>query len=81
MEQNQTKKIGPIIFTLVIILIVIFAVLYIFASRTSVETIPTDATMINVQESTTSVKTISNTSDDPASLQADLEASTKGLSK
>lgn len=77
------KKIGPIVTTLIIVLVLIIAALYIFASRLneaaySVETPNgTEASQqtIDVQE----VKQITNTADDPESLLNDLNKSTEGL--
>ncbi len=76
------KKVGPIVTTLVIVLILIIAVLYFIASRMNTEAVPSDspATAMNAPvETPTSVQPVTNKADDPASLQSDLNASTKGL--
>ena len=80
--STPTKKVGPIIATLVIVLILIIAALYFFASKITTETIPSDTstTAVNTPaEVAPSVQAVTNTADDPASLQSDLNASTKGL--
>ena len=80
--NNQTtsenkKNIGPIIATLVIVLILIIGALYIFASHISQQTLPADA----LNTSTTTVQVITNKSDDVNSLQNDLNSSIDGLNK
>ncbi len=79
--SNGGKKVGPIIATLTIVLILIIAALYLFASRinrqsTSLETASTTSSMTTNSDGQPVVAT---TNDDPASLQADLSASTNAL--
>jgi len=70
------KNIGPIIITLVVVLILIIGGLYIFASRMSLQTLPSDAL---TPATTTNVKVITNKADDVKSLQNDLKSATDGL--
>jgi len=44
MNGNGHKKVGPIIATLVIVLILIISALYLFASRLNEQAVPTDDT-------------------------------------
>ncbi len=74
-SENGHKKVGPIIATLVIVLILIIGALYIFASRMNQQVLPSDTTT----ETTTTVKTVTNTADDVNSLQNDLNSSSNGL--
>lgn len=66
---------GPIIATLVIVLILIIAALYIFASRVNQPTIPSDQTAGQVRP----VQAVTSTSTDVQSLRNDLNSATKGL--
>lgn len=80
----EHKKVGPIIAILIIILVLIIGALYLFASRINQEQVPADSTVAassasNSTLSDTSVQAVTNTSDDVGSLEADLNASTKGL--
>ena len=75
-SQAEQKKIGPIISTLIIVLILIMAALYIFASQVTQQTLPTDD---STDASSTTVQPITNNSDDVQSMQNDLNASTQGL--
>lgn len=86
--QNQTnpvvsgdhKKVGPIIAGSIIVLIVIIAAIYIFASQTGQSGQPTNPeSSTNPAAAVESVKPITNTSDDTSSLQNDLNQSTSGL--
>ena len=85
MADNGHKKVGPIVATLVIVLVLIIAALYLFASRVNKEAVPMDnsSTAINNSSATInatpSVPTVTNSANDPASLQTDLNASTKNL--
>ena len=72
--EQAHKNVGPIIATLVIILVLIIGALYIFASRINQQAIPSDA-----ETTTTTVTTITNKSDDVKSLQSDLNTSASGL--
>ena len=78
------KKVGPIIGTLVIILILVIAALYIFASHVNQQALPTDASTQGASASQASadqqsVQPVTNKADDVQSLQADLNASTNGV--
>ena len=86
--QNHEKKVGPIIATLVIVLILIIAALYLFASRINQPAIPDDnsvaagnldGTVGTVATATAYVKPTTGTSTDVGSLQNDLNNATKGL--
>ena len=79
--ENNHKKVGPIISTLVIVLVLIIAALYIFASRLNEQTLPSDATNDISEDSTTTavVQPITSKATDVKSLQSDLDDSTKGL--
>jgi uncharacterized protein YpmB len=72
------KKVGPIIATLVIILVLIIAALYIFASKISQRT-ATDQMTDQPAASQQTVQPVTNDSDDLNSIQADLNASTNGV--
>jgi len=84
-DPNGHKKVGPIIATLVIVLILIIAALYVFASRLNQQAVPTDEstapTVDNNYATTTStqVQPVSSKADDVKSLQADLNVSTYGV--
>lgn len=89
----EHKKVGPIIATLVIILILVIAALVMFASRlnqtqdtttdntadTSSNTQVTTNDTSSTSASLETVKPITNTADDAQSLQTDLNNSTTGL--
>lgn len=84
----EHKKIGPIIAVLVIILVLVIGALYIFASSVNKQSVPVDNTIATdtsdpAQADNTTpapeVKPITNQADDVSSLEADLNASTKGL--
>lgn len=81
--ENEQKKVGPIVSTLVIVLVLIIAALYLFAQKINKEPIPTDATPnaagSNPVSATGTVPVINGKSNDPASLQNDLNASTQNL--
>ena len=77
-ETTKSKKVGPIIVTLIIILVVIIGVLYFFASTLNKQAIPTDGSLAG-DDSTTTVKPITNTDNDIQSLQNDLNNSTAGV--
>ena len=74
--ENGHKKVGPIIATLVIVLILIIGALYVFASRMNLQVLPSDTT---TDATTTTVKAVTNTADDVNSLQNDLNSSSNGL--
>ena len=75
-NAQEHKNIGPIIITLVVVLVLIIGGLYIFASRMSLQTLPSDAL---APATTTDVKVITNKADDVKSLQNDLKSATDGL--
>lgn len=83
--ENNHKKIGPIVTTLVIVLLLIIAGIYIFASKVNQQIVPAsdttaDATNQKVSlASSTTVTPITNTKDDLNSLQSDLNTSTTGI--
>lgn len=70
------KKVGPIVATLIIVLVLIIAALYLFAAKVNQPAIPTDATM---NGSTTTAP--ANSPTDIQSLQNDLNGATTGLDK
>lgn len=72
-QQPSEKKVGPIVATLIIVLVLIIAALYVFASKVNQPAIPTDASVgetSNVQP---------NSPQDIQSLQDELNQSTDGL--
>ncbi len=92
-QQNETtpKRVGPIIVGLVIVIFLIIAALYSFGLhlKQSVLSIPTTSestsTSLSIGTSsssfTSNIKVITNTADDPQSLQNDLNASTNGVDR
>ena len=89
-DHNGDKKVGPIIATLVIVLILIIAALYLFASKINQPAIPDDnavsagnldgtATANNDSQAPAAVQPTTGTSTDIQSLQNDLDNSTNGL--
>ncbi len=65
---------------LVIVLLLVIAALYLFASRLNKE--PSDATANQIISETSAQQTVepvTNTSDDMSSIESDLNASTNGL--
>ncbi|MEA2715467.1 MAG: hypothetical protein QOG91_495 [Candidatus Parcubacteria bacterium] len=79
--SSERKQVGPIITALVVILILIIAGLYFFATKINQQPAPTDTDTIAAGESTATdtVPEVSNSADDPQSLQNDLDKSTSGL--
>lgn len=80
--NGEHKKVGPIIATLVIVLILIIAALYLFASKVSQRAGTdqmTDPTVSPEATDTQSVQPVTNTSDDLQSIQDDLNTSTNGV--
>lgn len=75
----EHKKTGPMIGILVIILIVVIATLYLFASRTEAPVIPDDGDSLTQVQTTSEVQPVTNLSDDVLDLQTDLNASVQGL--
>jgi hypothetical protein len=82
MDPNH-KKVGPIIATLVIVLVLIIAALYLFASKVSQRAATDQMTdtpsTTNQTGQTQTVKPVTNSSDDLKSIQMDLNASTNGV--
>jgi HAMP domain-containing protein len=76
--NDGQRKVGPIIGTLVIVLILIIAALYLFASRVNQEPTPSDSSSDAAAVSQT-VEPITGTADDASSLEADLNRATQGL--
>lgn len=77
-QTGQEKKVGPIIAILVIVLVLIIAALYIFASKINQSAIPTDNSA-DQTVSDGSVPAVTGSADDVNSLQNDLNVSTQGL--
>ncbi|MDE1975113.1 MAG: hypothetical protein KGI49_01210 [Patescibacteria group bacterium] len=75
-RDNGEKKVGPIIATLVIVLVLIIAALYIFASHVTAPVLPDDGTAAS---QVASVPTVTSTSTDIRSIQNDLNNATNGL--
>jgi len=73
-SQNAEKKVGPIVATLIIVLVLIIAALYLFASKINQSAIPTDGS-----DATTTAAT--GASQDIQSLQNDVNGATSGLDK
>ena len=74
--KKAEKKVGPIIATLVIVLILLIAALYLFASRITQPIIPDDSPDA---DTVPTVQPVTSTSTDLHALQNDLNASTNGL--
>jgi hypothetical protein len=72
-ETNNVseKKVGPIVATLIIVLVLIIVALYLFAARVNQPAIPTDTT--------DATSTVSTGDSDLDALQNDLNTSTSGL--
>lgn len=89
-KSGNSKKVGPIVAGLVVIIILIVVALYVLASRVNQQatpidnttatnnSIPTDTTPL-VPATEVEVKAVTGTADDLQSLQADLNASTNGV--
>ena len=81
-SDSSHKKVGPIIATLVVVLVLIIAALYLFASKVNKEPVPVDTmttAVNNVTAASPTVAPVTSSSDDPVSLQSDLNASTNNL--
>jgi len=81
-ENHEQKKVGPIVATLIIVLVLIIAALYLFASKINQQApisnaphVPTTTNSVVQQY----VEPITSTSTDVQSLQNDLDNSTNGL--
>lgn len=79
--SNENKKVGPIVASLVIVLVLIFAALYLFAAKVSQHNAADNITdpTVSSTSSTQSVQPVTSDSDDLQSIQADLNASTNGV--
>lgn len=77
-KTGGEKKVGPIVAALIIVLVLIIAALYVFASKINQPAIP----LGNGEPSAAvdAVKPVSGNSTDVKSLEADLDVSTSGLS-
>lgn len=77
----EHKKVGPIIAVLVIVLVLIIGALYLFASRINQEQVPTDTSVAsgNTVAAPQTVQPVTNKADDVSAIEADLNASSKGL--
>jgi hypothetical protein len=74
--DTTNKKLGPIVAILVIVLVLIAAAIYLFATRgTTAEQIDSDNDTASSQE----VQPVTNNSDEVSDLEADLDASVTGL--
>jgi len=89
MPPKDHKKVGPIVATLVVILIIIIGILYFIASKVNQQVIPTDNSAIATDNSNApinaapsaapTVTPITNKADDLNSLNADIKASANGV--
>ncbi|MEK7641812.1 MAG: hypothetical protein AAB365_02350 [Patescibacteria group bacterium] len=73
----ESKKIGPIVAVLVIVLILIIGALYIFASRMNTQ--PMLEGTNDTATTQESVQPVTNDSDEVSSIEADLNGSIDGL--
>ncbi|MFA6078830.1 MAG: hypothetical protein WC779_03685 [Candidatus Omnitrophota bacterium] len=86
---GKSKKVGPIVVALVVVLILVIVALYMFASRIDKQNVlPADnASALNAAANGNQaaamtpeiVTPVTNTANDPQSLQTDLNASIKGV--
>ena len=75
------KKVGPIVTVAVVVLLLIVAALYLFASKINRNTVPVDSTVAtnDTSDEAQTVQPVTNKSNDIQSIEADLNASTQGL--
>ncbi|MEI6396522.1 MAG: hypothetical protein WCO48_00370 [Candidatus Taylorbacteria bacterium] len=82
-QPTEHRKIGPIVVTLVVVLVLVIVALYMFASRISQQGAPdmtkSDTSTAPVVQQPQTVPTVTNTADDVQSLKDDLNASVSGL--
>ncbi len=71
---ESKKKVGPIVVILAVVLILIIGALYLFASSSNKNAVPTDADLV-----AETVQPVTSTSDDVQDLDADLNASINGI--
>lgn len=81
---HEHRKVGPIVAILVIIIVLVAAAIYLFASRTNKEPATDMANQATQgqtqdQQASASVTPVTNSSDDVGSIEADLNASVNGL--
>ena len=85
---TNNKKMGPIVATLIIVLVLIIGILFMIASRLNKNTTPIDSASVanspilntdNNVEPQTNIEPISDTSDDLQSIQNDLDKSISGI--
>lgn len=81
--EHNGKKVGPIIATLLIVLILIIAALYVFGSRLN-QQMPTDSTADTMNtdlsaNASQSIQPVTSNSDDLNDIQKDLNRSTNGI--
>lgn len=74
MPVESKKKVGPIVVILAVVLILIIGALYLFASSTNKNAVPTDEDI-----AAETVKPVTNTSDDVQDLNADLNSAIEGI--
>ncbi len=90
LATTSTKKVGPVIAIFVVLVLIIVAVIYLFASRSNMQQqvpvdnaiasqLPAAATQGINNENSQTVQPIMNTTDDLQSLQNDLNNSTAGI--
>ncbi len=81
----EHKRVGPIVAILTIVLILVIGAIWLFASRMNKEQPTEDTNMVNNSMDTSAsaepetITPVTNTADDVDSINADLNASTKGL--
>ena len=79
-KENNNKKIGPIISTTIIVLVLTGAALYVFASKLNERARVVEQNSLETVDSSTPVKSQpSTTKTDIKALQNDLNNATKGL--
>lgn len=83
-NPSEHKKFGPIVASLIVVLVLIFAALYLFAAKVSQHNAADNITDPTVSPTTTTsnsstVQPVTNTSDDLQSIQNDLNDSTSGV--
>ena len=80
--SSMPKKTGPMVGVLVVVLILIISALYLFASKLSTLSTPSDETSMmdsfDNAAAVQNVQPITNTSDDVQSLQNDLNSANAG---
>lgn len=78
--QKPEKKVGPIIGTLIIVLVLIIAALYFLGPKLSGQSSPaTDTTSMNSSESQQAATATDSEATDPATIKADLDNQLKNV--